>query len=362
MKRNIFNIVLIFLCVLQVKTYSQETKLNQTLTSNKNVGRVLNLKESFRIADDGENFFFRMPWEISMGPEGDIYVVDSNQFLRFDSQGRFVCNYFKPGQGPCELVSMGNYLLDGNHIIALGARPNKIVWINKDGQSPCTKEFRISNNFFRGRLLKYRNGKYLIVTSGIPEVKGISGFADNFNIFMEISDDGKNVRELSSFPTKTFIYQENGARYSYSTARFISKVYKEKWVVLSHTPEYQIKIFDIYQNKVIKTFSRKYDRVKFVPTKENDIAFSGRKFKETTPEYEQDIANIFALQNFIWVVTSTKNDKGTLIDVYDYNGIYRDCFYLKVNGNIMDANENSIIVREKDKDENIVLAKYLVGK
>jgi len=131
---------------------------------------------------------------------------------------------------------------------------------------------------------------------------------------------------------------------------------------LSHTSEYQIKIFDLEKNSPGRSFSRKYKRVKPKSYSDEDIIVQGKKYDELKLKYVQDIKDIFALENCIWVVTSTENKKGTLIDVFDYRGNYLDNFYLILKGTIMAACEEYIFVREQNKYGAAEIVKYSISK
>ena len=43
-----------------------------------NSGRSIILKEVLRIEDDGENFFFKLPWGIDVTDEGSVYIQDGD--------------------------------------------------------------------------------------------------------------------------------------------------------------------------------------------------------------------------------------------------------------------------------------------
>lgn len=63
----------------------------------------------------------------------------------------------------------------------------------------------------------------------------------------------------------------------------------------------------------------------------------------------------------LWVQTSQKDEKkGYLIDVFDFDGQYVDCFYLPSDGRLMGTYGDSIFTREQDPKELIQIVKYKV--
>jgi len=95
---------------------------------SENAGRVLQLTEEMRITDTQGDFYFKSPDNIKTAPDGSIFVLDEEQFLKFDKKGKFIKNLFKKGQGPGEFERIGNYLFSDNEIVVLQGRPNKTIW------------------------------------------------------------------------------------------------------------------------------------------------------------------------------------------------------------------------------------------
>jgi len=101
---------------------------------SKNAGRIRQLTEELRITDTQRDFYFKSPDNIKIAPDGSIFVLDEEQFLKFDKKGNFVKNLFKKGQGPGEFERIGNYLFSDNEIVVLQGRPNKIVRLDMMGE------------------------------------------------------------------------------------------------------------------------------------------------------------------------------------------------------------------------------------
>ena len=101
---------------------------------SKNAGRIAQLKEDLRITDSPGDFYFNSPDNIKIAPDGSIFVLDEEQFLKFDKNGEFIKNLFKKGQGPGEFERIGNYLFSNQGIVVLQGRPNKIVRLDMLGE------------------------------------------------------------------------------------------------------------------------------------------------------------------------------------------------------------------------------------
>ncbi len=108
-----------------------------------------------------------------------------------------------------------------------------------------------------------------------------------------------------------------------------------RYLFISHSTEYLVKLFDAKTNKIIRSFKREYKRVK--PSseykermKKGGFSIDGKHYTEPVQKYRNDIQNLFVNQNKLWVMTSTEDKKkGILFDVFDLEGRYVDKFYLQ---------------------------------
>jgi hypothetical protein len=147
--------------------------------------------------------------------------------------------------------------------------------------------------------------------------------------------------------------------------------YREKYLVISHTQDYLLKIYDVQSKKIIRSFRRKYERVK-VPEGRGVggvIRFLGKMY--TVPrKYFNDITKLLECNDLIWAMTSTADkDKGVLIDVYNFEGRYQDNFYLKFPGKIdpifigylpMAVSGDDLFMVAKNEDETYSIKKYRI--
>jgi len=73
---------------------------NTEKPKNPDAGRILQLKEEFRITDESGKYFFRSPRNLQIAQNGNLFVQDNEQLLQFDSEGTYLRDLYKKGQGP----------------------------------------------------------------------------------------------------------------------------------------------------------------------------------------------------------------------------------------------------------------------
>ena len=122
----------------------------------------------------------------------------------------------------------------------------------------------------------------------------------------------------------------------FDVTSLIAIPFQDKFLALTHTEDYLIKLFDPVANKVVREFRRPYSRVKGEPLteaeKKGGIIINDKHYTRPERKFENDVKNILTRNGEIWAVTSTKDkSKGILIDVFDGEGVYRDCFWLRLS-------------------------------
>jgi hypothetical protein len=108
--------------------------------------------------------------------------------------------------------------------------------------------------------------------------------------------------------------------------KFIAAHWQEKFLAISHTPEYLIKIYDLRNGSIVRSYRREYKRVKAAridEKKQARIIMGDNLYTAPFQKWKDDIQNLIAEDNKLWVVTSTSDDdRGVLIDVFDLEGRY----------------------------------------
>ncbi len=350
---------LILLMFLISSAFSQEVIENTKNPLNPNAGRVLKIEEVFRISDESGGFYFKYPRNLKVSPNGTIFVSDENQLLKFDDNGNFMQNFFKKGQGPGEFTYMGNYCLKDEKIIIHNTTLNKLVWLDSDGK--LLNEYTIPHNLPRGLNFVAFFGGYYFIKYEVPFTEGKFALVDSPHILLSISESEDKLKELISFPIKFYAIGRQGQGASmFRLSKLIILPFKEKFLFVSNSEEYLIKLFDMENENIIRSFKRAYKRVK--PPKDYrgvKLGFAGKFYSPPRPDYLNDINNLFVLDGLLWVQTSTKDeDKGNLIDVYDFDGKFIDSFFINLKGSLLATDRGSIFVLEKDENELLSIVKY----
>ncbi len=234
-----------------------------------------------------------------------------------------------------------------------------------DFEGKLLSEYTIPHNLPR-RLdfVVFYNGYYFTMFE-IPYTEGKFLLVDFPQILFSISESEDKLKELMSFSIKLYAIGSEGQGASmFRLSKLIILPFKEKFLFVSNSEEYLIKLYDMENENIIRSFKRAYKRVK--PPKDYrgvKLGFAGKSYSPPRPDYLNDINNLFVLDGLLWVQTSTKDeDKGYLIDVYGFDGKFIDSFFINLKGSLLAADRSSIFVLEKDENELLSIVKYrLIG-
>jgi len=366
MKKTILAALSIF--TLATIAASQDVIRNSAKPSNPKAGRVLSLKEEMRIEDTGRGFFFKNPSAIRVSAQGDILVKDGqDQVLQFDSQGRFLRNLFKNGQGPGELSSVYSIGVSTDRAYLLGY-PLKILAFDAQGTLVLETDLRETAKYGPTSMILADREHYLLRSLGPPERPAGSGLADFPNYLFKVSPGGA-VTKAGVFPIQGYyeVLANGGTSWSFFNSVQIAPI-SDNFLAVNSSPEYLVGVFDIDKETILRRFARPYRRVK----RSSEGGVSGGGNAPPPPEFDQDIRALHAVDGKIWVQTSTVDEqKGILFDVYDVEGRYLDYFYIPTVGK---SSKNKPInmtltitggcayFRDKTEDDLIIIKKCrLVG-
>jgi hypothetical protein len=335
MKKIFF--IFFFVIGLAVLSQSQEIIENQKNPLSKKARRVIELKEVLNISDEGEAYYFKYPTKLRIAADGSIFVLDwmSNQLLQFDANGKFLRNFFKKGQGPGELNSVGDFCFDGRNIIIYDAGLQKILWLNFNGEA--VKEFKVKRERISSFVL-YHKDNYYFIQFNFPVSKGGPAYVDIPYYLTSISQEKNEHQELMSFLLKAYIIPGKARGGGlFNIEKMTNAPLENRYLFISHSQEYLINLFDAETNKIIRAFRRDYKRVK--PSseykermKKGGVIIDGKHYTEPEQKYRNDIQNLFVNSGQLWVMTSSEDKKkGLLFDVFDLEGRYVDQLYLKFN-------------------------------
>jgi len=338
-----------------------------------NSGRVVEAKEILSISDENTgDYYFKFPLNPYVGSDGSFFIQSVKQVLQFDADGRFLRNLFKQGKGPGEMENSRSCLTTNKNIILHQSNPDKLLFFDHSGN--YEREFLVSTDAGTLKtLLLFRDGMFYFQTRTFPRPTGNPDYVDVPNTIAAIADGGGKLKPLSSFTNRVWVASSGGMM---AISQFISVPFQQKYIVLSHTSEYLLKIYDPAENKVVREFRRPYDRVKAVPSTKEQKEKSGftlndKHYNMPDQKYQNDIRNILVGGDEIWAVTSTIDEtKGVLVDVFDGEGVYRDCFYLRLPKRALDRiassyscflDNKALWVVEQTEEGTYFIKKYQVG-
>jgi hypothetical protein len=338
--------------------FAQEIIENPERPLEKNAGRSLKLEEVFRITDESGDFYFSAPLDLKVDSEGSFFLIDENQILKFSSDGRFLKNLFKKGQGPGEISSRSHsrlsYFLLRNGIFLYDPPGNKII--HMDGNGNLIEEVKLEVSLLSELYGPANEGFIFSDEASAP--LGKSGFHDVDMSIIWVSRDGSSSRKVMALPKELYVDKNFGMDWAPFYGLLEGEAQK---LFVCHTCEYKIVLVDLVKGQVIKKFTRKYPRAKYVMKERQKQFYERLKIKLPERKYKNDILGLFLNKGNLWVKTSkTDKKRGMLIDVFNKEGKYIDNFYLKLNGTLMAVQGDFIFVGEKDEKENIQIVKYKI--
>ena len=355
MKISVFGLV--GLAVVLSGALPQNIIENPDKALSPNAGRVLQLKEVIRLSDESGKFFFKYPRFVRSGPDGSLVIRDVDQLLRFDARGTFLGNVFRKGQGPGEMNFVSNVAFDGEALIVHSSNPEKLVWLDKNGQ--LIRDVSLNKAGGRVDLLFSDQKTFYFLRLGWPAAGTKFGLGNREGEVISVSPDGQMVKKVAAFPNRFFWY---GGAMMWDGV--LSVPLKGRYLAVSCAPEYTLRIYDCPDSRLLRLFKRKYKRV--ASSEKNRgaiIGGDGTRYEMPGAEWQDDIAELYEYRDQLWVRTSTVDDKkGILIDIYDLDGRYIDAVYLKTNGRLLGIENGILFIRETTADETIEIAGYRIDE
>jgi len=336
--------------------FTQEIIENTEKPLSKNVNRVLKLKEVMRIKDEPGKFYFRGPHDVKIAKNGSIFINDyrGNNFLKFSHDGKFFKNLYKKGEGPGEIQDYFEYALSQNEIYIYDFVKRKIICIEQEGNlinefKTYTEQYTDFEGIF---------GDWLVLMKQVsPAKRDKAQMYQDKNKIVLLSKDGKKDKESHVFLNKRFYIANRGM---VSWDPFDSVLDENSgYLYVSCTREYMIHVLDLNRGKVMRSFKRKYKRVRYEMSQDEEKFL--KRVNGPKKKYEEDINRLHLFNRLLWVETSKKDEKkGIMIDVFNNKGQFLDNFYLALDGYLISVQDNFIFVNESDEEGNIVIKKYII--
>jgi hypothetical protein len=316
--------------------------------------RVVTLREIWRISDTSGEFYFKRPYRMRIAPDGSIFIQDSEELLKFSSDGRFIANFFKKGQGPGEMSPQFSYLLDGRDLI-INDSGSRRMW-RADVEGRFLGNIPVEQASQRFILGMYRDNLVYYREEALPADTVVPGFADIPHRIGLLSKDGKAVAEYQAFSAKRYLIQGGGLIWGNAVKALSGD---GRYLYGFHGRDYLIEVMDLEDGRIIRRFRRDYPRVPESETNEE------REFRERMKlpkaEFKADIVSLMPDGPRVWAATSTEDPvKGRLWDVFDGHGRYVDGVFLGARRQLLQIAGDTIFVLERNDDETLSLVKYLM--
>jgi len=348
---------------------------------NPAAGRIRTLTPVLTITDENRSdFYFKSPSQPQFGPDGSIYLLDEKQVLQFDSQGRFIRNYFRPGQGPGEVGFVPGYAPTEAGLVIYSSSPGKIIRFDEKGtyvgESPTSA---LGTSLLFVHADKQRAIVIKLISHDrktFDEMKGMEATLESQNPILMIPAQNDPERQISSFTTRNYIVKsKEGGGGLVPLGKFLVAAWGTDLLAYADAEEYAVKIINLASGSPVRTLHRNYPRVKRPPEEQAGIKsgmmIGNEPVVAPAGKYAPDIVNLLARGDELWVVTSTRIEgKGVLVDVFDRNGIYTDCFYLPLpvwpekhltRPDPIALQGDFLLCLEKTEEGTYVLRKYKIG-
>ena len=341
-----------------------------------NAGRVVVPEEVLTISDEGRSdFYFKWPNRLATGPAGSLLIREVDQVLWFDKDGKLLGNLFKKGQGPGEMSYPGTPLSTDTHVVVFSAYPNKLIYFDRTGRYEKEIAVRSAGGRTSLSLIGYQAGRFYFDSGEFPRTTGDPDFVDNPRTIVAANEADGTVTSLATFVTRAWVVTSPaGGGGMFTITSLVAVPFGGRYLALTHTEDYLIKLYDPAANKVVREFRRAYARIKGEPLteaeKKGGIRINDKHYSRPERKFENDVKNIFTRNGEIWAVTSTTDKaKGVLVDVFDGDGIYRDCFWLKLSEaaskSLLSPGQSALDgeflwVVERSEDETFTIKKYKI--
>ena len=267
-----------------------------------NAGRIVPLKEVARITDRAGEFLFVEPVAVFTGEDGAVYVQEYKQFLKFDAAGRFAGNLLKKGDGPGELNDLTDVIVRKDDILLWSS--NTLKFIRLDLKGNLLEDRRFGQHIF-GNLLGLSGGKHFFLKWEMGERPKASGIYESNRRMVIVPAQGDVIGTPAMMPmTESWNYRPGSAGRTGSVSVSTISRLTATWVgdhdvFLFHSPDYLIKHLDLETGKIVRSFRRPYDRVKY------EVKPAKGHPPELVPKYYNDLCRILWKGDKLWVVTST---------------------------------------------------------
>jgi hypothetical protein len=357
MKRVAFLVIFVVFAAV----HAQQIIDNPKTPKDKNAGHILKLKEEMRIKGEGEDYFLNGARDLQIDKSGNIFICDSwsssqqSHLLKFSPEGRFLKDLYRQGQGPGEIQSLYDFVLDESEIYIYDYMQRKIVVMEKDGR--FIKEFKNRSGTFNEFIGVFKDWLVFMRTD-LPYERKHSRLYDLKDVIVFVSRDGEMEEDFHTFIRKQFFISLSQGGGMMNWDPFIAEMGDDKLYVC-HTSEYLVEILDLNTEKITSRFKRKYRRVKHEMHKWEKEFIA--RYNPPKKKFDPDIKELFYNHGYLWVRISLEDkDKGFLFDLFDSTGQFLDSFFINLDGYIVKIDGDFLYSSESDEEGLPFVVKYRI--
>ncbi len=355
-RRKALGLWILLLAASARPSFAQATVENPAKPSAKDAGRVLALSEVWRISDDSGEFYFKYPRYLRVADDGTVFLADTEQFLKFSADGKFLGNLYKKGQGPGEIGREFHYHLRGRDLFIEDMNSGRFWRADLEGR--FQESINLAGKDYRGFVGALPDGFLFRKTAYPPPKERTGKLMEIPQEVVLVGPDGSERRDVASFRPKEFLGPNSGMSWDPS----ILELSPDRTLLCAvHSRDYIVEVIDLTSAALVRRFKRIYPKISHVE-KEWEPDFRKRTGAPKI-EFEPDIVDLFPAEEGLWIATSTEDKtKGRLIDVFGMDGRFVDSFHLGAGRSLMAVREGVIFCREKNEDETITIVKYKIVK
>lgn len=381
--KKFFSILLISL----IGCVNAQLIVNNNTARNESAGKTKKIRSLAFAHDEAGKFIFKNPKNITVIDDGSFLVIDDSQSLKFGKDGKFLNIIVRRGEGPAEATYLNQIFKRKNDLVINTGFMSKLMFFDFDGK--LEKEFRVpkmtsakglSTADSTFRIFGSNSKNDLLVITSSPWEREIDDKKQETKYAVMQLLENKEWGKLSlEITIESFAFDTPVGKIKLTALQIISAS-DDKYIYFCNTARYEIKQYNIKEDKIEALWRRRYMSVK-IPERDREkyefgaTFYGGKKgktfhFKPPFRKYFPDIQRIFTVDDNLWIITSTVDkNKGVLVDVFDKKGNYLDNFYISLPYNVNASalyreeiwvDSSTIILRETDEDSNYKIVKYAI--
>lgn len=187
---------------------------NPTKPMAGNGGRVVTPQEVLSISDEGtREYYFKVPHDLTIAPNGSLFLLDEFQVLQFEKDGKFVRNLYKKGQGPGEMSYVRACLTTEKNVIVHTDSPNRLLFFDYDGRYEKEIPMRaLAGRRYMPKTLLSLGGIFYIQSADWPISKGDPDYVEVPYTIIALNAATFESHDLSSFTTISYVNTSGGGR------------------------------------------------------------------------------------------------------------------------------------------------------